>query len=209
MAGGGGANVRRSPRPLCLVLSAPSGGGKTTLRDWVLKEYPEMVYSISCTTRAPRPGERDGHDYFFLTEPEFQRRSAAGFFLEYARVHDHWYGTPKKLIEDALQAGRDVLLDIDVQGTDRIRALIAAGGSDILRQAFLDIFVVPPSLAVLRQRLEGRGQDTAETIRLRLANAEQELACRDRYQYVIVNDRLADARWRLKAIIETEHGRCL
>lgn len=166
-----------------------------------------MVYSISCTTRSPRPGEVEGKNYYFLNEPEFKRRVAAGFFLEYARVHEHWYGTPRQPIEDALRAGRDVVLAIDVQGTERIRSLIKGPASAILKQAFVDIFIVPPSIAALKQRLAGRGQDTEETIALRLANAEKELACRDRYQHVIVNDRLDQAYDRLKAVIRAEHER--
>jgi len=166
-----------------------------------------MVYSISCTTRAPRPGEVEGENYYFLAEPEFQRRVKAGDFIEYAQVHAHWYGTPKQRIEKALNEGRDALLAIDVQGAERIRTLISGPVSDILKTALVDIFVVPPSINVLQQRLDGRGQDTEETIALRLANAEKEMACRDRYKYVIVNDRLDDAFERLKVIIEAEHRR--
>ena len=204
-----GAKVRQPPRPLCLVLSSPSGGGKTTLCERLLEEFPALVYSISCTTRPPRPGEVDGKHYYFLTEPEFQRRVAAGFFLEYARVHEHWYGTPRQCIEDALQAGRDVILAIDVQGAERIRDLIAGSAAAILKQAFVDIFIVPPSLAALKQRLAERGQDTEETMALRLANAEKELACRNRYKHVIVNDRLDEAYARLKAVIRAEHERAV
>ncbi len=207
MAAVDGAQVRRPPRPLCLVLSSPSGGGKTTLCERLLAEFPAMVYSISCTTRPPRPGEVEGKHYFFLTEPEFQRRVAAGFFLEQARVHEHWYGTPRQRVEEALRAGQDVVLAIDVQGADRIRTLIAGSASAILKRALVDIFIVPPSLAALERRLAGRGQDTAETMALRLANAEKELACRDRYQHVIVNDRLDAAYERLKAVIRAEHER--
>ena len=113
--------TEKSHRPLCIVLSSPSGGGKTTLCSRLLVEFPAMVYSISCTTRPPRPGEKDGEHYYFLTEPEFKRQAEAGVFLEYAQVHDHWYGTPQQRIEQALRDGRDVLLDIDVQGAGRIR----------------------------------------------------------------------------------------
>lgn len=207
MKGFGGAKVRHLFRPLCIVISSPSGGGKTTLCSRLLREFPSMVYSISCTTRAPRPGEVEGKNYYFLTEPEFKRRVKAGDFLEYARVHDHWYGTPKQLIEKALNEGRDALLVIDVQGAERIRALISGSASDILKTALVDIFVVPPNINALRQRLAGRGQDTEETIALRLANAEKEMACRDRYKYVIINDRLDDAYERLKNIIQAEHAR--
>lgn len=203
----GGAEVRHCCRPLCIVLSSPSGGGKTTLCGMLLREYPAMVYSISCTTRAPRPGETEGQSYFFLSEPEFRRRIAAGYFLEYALVHEHWYGTPKQRLEDALRAGRDVLLAIDVQGAERIRSAMAEPGMDLVRRAFVDIFIVPPSLEALRRRMEERGQDAEETIRQRLAGAERELACRDRYRHVIVNDRLEEAFRRLASIVRDEHGR--
>jgi len=199
--------TEKSHRPLCIVLSSPSGGGKTTLCSRLLGEFPAMVYSISCTTRPPRSGEKDGEHYYFLTELEFKRQADAGDFLEYAQVHDHWYGTPKQRIEQALHEGRDVLLDIDVQGAERIRTLISGSASDILKTAFVDVFIAPPSLQALKQRLEGRSQDTDETIRRRLANAEQEMACRNRYQYVIINDRLDEAYDRLRAIVRTERCR--
>ncbi len=163
-----------------------------------------MVSSVSCTTRAPREGEREGRSYYFVAEPEFQRRAVAGFFLEYARVHGHWYGTPRQPIEAALRAGRHVLLAIDVQGVERIRALIARGGAGILSGSFVDVFVMPPSLDELRRRLAGRGQDEPASMERRLAAAQREMDCRDRYRYVVVNDRLEDAVRRLKAIIEAE-----
>jgi guanylate kinase len=202
-----GKMVRDLSHPLCIVLSSPSGGGKTTLCARLLGEFPAMMYSISCTTRAPRPGEVEGNNYYFLAEPEFKRRVKAGFFLEYARVHEHWYGTPKEPIETALKAGRDVLLAIDVQGAERIRSLISGSASDILKASFVDVFIVPPSLDVLKRRLEGRGQDTAETIATRLAGAEKELACIDQFKHVLVNERLDAAYDRLRAIIKAEHER--
>jgi len=194
-------------RPLCIVLSSPSGGGKTTLCSRLLVEFPAMVYSISCTTRPPRPGEKDGEHYYFLTEPEFKRQAEAGVFLEYAQVHDHWYGTPQQRIEQALRDERDVLLDIDVQGAGRIRTLISGSAADIIKTALVDVFIVPPSLPALKQRLEGRGQDTDATIQRRLANAEQEIAGRNRYQYVIINDCLDEAYDQLRNIVRTEHCR--
>lgn len=198
-------------RPLCIVLSSPSGGGKTTLCSLLLAEFPATVYSVSCTTRPPRRGETEGRHYFFLAEPEFRRRIGEGFFLEYARVHGHWYGTPRRRIEQALLAGRDALLAIDVQGAERIRASIAAPAADrtanLLQKAFVDIFIAPPSVETLRQRLQARGQDEPGVIRRRLLNAEREMACRDRYSHVIINDRLEDAYARLKAIILAERAR--
>ena len=168
-----------------------------------------MAYSVSCTTRAPRPGEVDGKHYFFLPEQEFRKRIEAGFFLEYAQVHGHWYGTPLHPIEQSLEAGKDVILAIDVQGAGRIRTLISGAALAILKMAFVDVFIIPPSIKVLKQRLEGRGQDAEETIRRRLADSEQELACWQGYRYAIVNDKLDEAYARLRAIIEAEHCRVM
>ncbi|MDD5677362.1 MAG: guanylate kinase [Kiritimatiellae bacterium] len=195
-------------RPLLLVVSAPSGAGKTTLGARLLEAFPDMIRSISCTTRAPRPGEANGRDYFFIDMAEFKRRIAAGSFLEYAQVHGAWYGTPREPVEQALRAGRDVLLIIDVQGAERIRQLMAppAAAAD-LQRAFVDVFIVPPDMATLRQRLTGRGQDDAATIERRLQNAGDEMAGASRFQYRIVNDCLEDAAARLQAIVREEHGR--
>ena len=194
-------------RPLCVILSAPSGAGKTTLGARLLREFPEMLASISCTTRRRRPGEKDGRDYHFLTAAEFRRRIKTGFFLEHARVHGCCYGTPRAPIEQALAAGRDALLIIDVQGARRIRSLLARTPAAILKQALVDIFILPPDLTTLHKRLEGRGQDTAATIRRRLAKAAQEMSCWKQYRYLIINDRLDEAYARLRAIILAEHSR--
>lgn len=190
-------------RPLLLIVSAPSGAGKTTLCARLLEAFPEMVRSVSCTTRAPRSGEVNGQDYVFLTAAEFQKQIAAGAFLEYAKVHGSWYGTLREPVEKALRAGRDVLLILDVQGAARIRQLLAhsAGG---LRGAFVDVFVMPPDSATLRRRLVARGQDDAATIERRLKNAGGEMADASRYQHRIVNDRLEDAVARLRAIVLKE-----
>ena len=194
-------------RSLCVVISAPSGAGKTTLCERLLKEFPAMTYSVSCTTRSSRECEVDGRDYVFLTEPEFQRRMEAGDFLEYARVHGHWYGTRRHDVEKTLAAGRDVLMDIDVKGAECIRKLISDSPGSMLQKAFLDVFIVPPDMETLKIRLQRRGQDPEEDIRCRLKNAEREMECWKDYQYVIVNDRLDEAYDRLRSVIRAEHCR--
>jgi guanylate kinase len=196
-------------RPLLLVVSAPSGAGKTTLGARLLEAFPAMVRSVSCTTRAPRPDEVNGRDYVFLDAVEFQQRIAAGTFLEYAQVHGAYYGTPREPVEQALRAGRDVLLIVDVQGAERIRQLLApsAGGESAggdLRYAFVDVFIMPPDSATLRRRLVARGQNDAAEIERRLKNAGGEMADASRYQYRIVNDCLEDAVARLRAIVLAE-----
>jgi len=196
-------------RALLLVVSAPSGAGKTTLGARLLEAFPAMVRSVSCTTRAPRPGEVNGRDYVFLDAAEFQRRVAAGFFLEYAQVHGESYGTPREPVAQALRAGHDVLLIVDVQGAERIRQLMADPAAGDLRRAFVDIFIVPPDMATLRQRLTGRGQDSPDDIERRLKNAGREMACWPQYRHRIVNDCLEDAVARLQAVVLAEHGRVM
>lgn len=196
-------------RALLLVISAPSGAGKTTLCKRLLAEFKQMRRCVTCTTRPLRPGEVKGQDYIFLSPQEFRRRVVTGFFLEHARVHGHYYGTPRQPVEKALAAGRDLLLAIDVQGAAQIRRLIARRGNVMLKHALVDVFVAPPDLAVLKQRLKKRGQDDRATIRLRLKNAAREMAGARDYSYRIVNDRLAEALARLKAIVLAEHCRVL
>ncbi|MCX6993741.1 MAG: guanylate kinase [Kiritimatiellaeota bacterium] len=191
-------------RPLLLVVSAPSGAGKTTLCARLLEAFPAMVRSVSCTTRAPRPGEVNGRDYVFLDAVEFRRRITAGAFLEHAQVHGAWYGTPREPVEQALRAGRDVLLIVDVQGAERIRQLLAPSSGGDLRRAFVDVFIMPPDSATLRRRLVARGHDDAAAIERRLKNAGGEMAGASRYQYRIVNDCLEDAVARLRAIVLEE-----
>lgn len=193
-------------RPLLIVVSAPSGAGKSTLCDRLLAEHRDMVYSISCTTRAPRGDEVNGREYHFLTGTEFERRLAAGDFIEHADVHGNRYGTLRQTVTDALAAGKDVLMDIDVQGAASIRRA-ARQGDDRLRHAYVDIFVAPPSLAVLRERLTKRSEDAPEVIDRRMKNAVEELARWRDYQYLVINDALDRAYGQLRAIVAAEHCR--
>jgi guanylate kinase len=193
-------------RALLLVVSAPSGAGKSTLCNRLLAEHAFMTRSISCTTRAPRGAEVDGRDYHFLSAAEFDRRVAAGLFLEHATVHGNQYGTLRSTVEDGLKAGKDVLLVIDVQGAASVRQAARSLGG-ILSQSYVDIFLSPPSLATLRERLEKRGEDAAEVIERRLANAQGEMARSREYQHRVVNDQLDRAYEELRAIVHAEHAR--
>jgi guanylate kinase len=197
-----------APRSLLLVLSGPSGGGKTTLCRHLLAEDPRFAYSVSCTTRAPRGEERDGRDYHFVSAGEFERRLRAGDFLEHATVHGQSYGTLRQTVLAALEGGRDVVLAIDVQGAAQIRARAAQSETDHrLQQAFVDVFVTPPSLEVLRDRLQRRGVDAPDVIEQRLRNAVAELSRWQEYRYLIINDRLDEACAQLKAIVTAERCR--
>lgn len=191
-------------RPLLIIISAPSGGGKTTLCRLLLKEFDRIVYSISCTTRPKRKGETDGKDYFFLTPSEFKRKLEQADLLEHAEVHGYAYGTPRARVEKILRAGRDVLLDIDVQGAMQVRSLTEREPHSLLAQAYLDIFIMPPDLATLRERLLARGQDSLEVIERRLANAALEIQKRCAYKHIIINDNLEQAYSELRDIILAE-----
>jgi guanylate kinase len=195
-------------RPLLVIVSAPSGAGKSTLCARLLAACPEMTYSVSCTTRAPRGDERDGADYFFLSNEVFERYAREDRFLEYAVVHGFRYGTLTATVRTAMESGRHVLLDIDVQGADQIRRRLAEfADDDLLNAGFLDIFIVPPSMEVLRERLVARGEDAPETIERRLANAEQEMARAPEYRYTVVNDDLDAAAARMLEIVTRESER--
>lgn len=173
-----------------MILSGPSGVGKTTVYQRFLAHSPGVRFSVSCTTRAPRAGEADGVDYHFLDRGDFLRRVAAGNFLEHAEVHGNLYGTLRAEVEDTVRTGGDVLLDIDVQGARQVRAS-AAGTS--LAPSLVFVFVGPPSLATLAGRLRGRGTDAEEVIQRRLRNARAELDAWREYDYLIVNDVLDEA----------------
>ena len=175
---------------IALVLSAPSGAGKTTLIRRLAAEFPGIGYSVSCTTRAPREGEVDGRDYIFLSRAAFEERRAAGDFAEWAEVHGNLYGTPLAPVREMLAQGRDILFDIDVQGAAQLRLNL---------EGACFIFILPPSMAELERRLRLRGQDDEAAIERRLANAQSELREAAWYDALVVNDDLDAAYDRLRA----------
>ena len=176
---------------LILILSGPSGSGKSSIYKAAIGELGGIEFSVSCTTRAPRPGEVDGRDYHFISREEFDRLVAEGAFAEHAEVHGNCYGTLKSELLGRVRRGIDVLLDIDVQGAARLRALCA--DSDVFCRACVFIFIMPPSREELERRLRARGTETEESILRRLANAEGEMGHASEYDHVIVNDDLARA----------------
>jgi guanylate kinase len=188
--------IRR--RGTLFVVSAPSGAGKTTLCREMRLRLHDLAYSVSVTTRAPRPGEIDGSDFRFVTEPEFRAMRERGELAEWASVHDNLYGTPAAPLEAALRDGRDVLLDIDTQGAAQLRARYP--------EAVL-IFVVAPSMAELEHRLRERGSDAGSAIATRLDRARHEVALWRRYDYLIVNRDVKEAMEQLSSIIHAERCR--
>jgi len=183
---------------LLIVISAPSGTGKTTLCHMLLEEFPNMEFSISYTTRKPRPGELNGRDYFFVDRETFERMVEEGDFLEWAEVYGNLYGTSKSQVLKALEEGKDILLDIDTQGALQVKKNFP--------EAVL-IFILPPSLKELERRLKKRGTDDEETIRKRLQTAREEIGKALEYDYIIVNDILEVAFERLRSIITAEKCR--
>ncbi len=195
-------------KPLFLVLSAPSGCGKSTLIDMLLQEYSDLVYSISCTTRPPRGEEEDGIDYHFKTKARFEELIRENAFIEYARVHDNYYGTLKSPIEEVLAEGNSIILDIDVQGAAKVRDYVRAlPNTDPMKIGYVDIFINPPSMEELRARLEGRGTDAPSVIEKRLANAEGEMARAGEYMFQVTNDDLSHCYKRLCDLIDALSGR--
>lgn len=193
------------PRPLLIVLSAPSGAGKTTLCQGLLARQPQLTRAITCTTRPPRPGEQDGIDYHFLSPATFQQRVQAGEFLEHAVVHGHHYGVLKQEVLTRLRQGRDVLLNVDVQGAASVRA--AAQQDAELRQALVSVFLAPPNLGVLETRLRNRGTDSPEVIARRLATARVELSRWREFDYLIVSSTVEEDVRRMEVILEAERMR--
>lgn len=186
------------PVGFLLVVSGPSGVGKGTLVDRLIAARPDCSLSISATTRARRPHETDSVEYFFLSREEFERRREAGHFLESAEVHGQLYGTPRAFVEERLGEGRIVVLEVDVQGGASIRR------SD---RSAVSVFVSPPSIDALRQRLLGRGTDRADVVEQRLRNAPAEMAQMLEYDYVVLNDDLELATARIVAIVDAERSR--
>jgi len=176
---------------MLLVLSGPSGSGKSSILSAVMQQCPNMCFSVSCTTRAPRPGEKDGHDYYFITRESFDEKVRAGLFLEHAEVHGNCYGTLCSEVEERLRAGRDVVLDIDVQGALQVKKICEK--MPFLAKSAEFVFIAPPSLEILEKRLRGRGTETEESLQKRLYNAAGELACIHEYSFLIVNDVLTES----------------
>jgi guanylate kinase len=194
--------MRLTRRGILFVVSAPSGGGKSTLLN-LLKPTRDFVYSISCTTRPPRPGEEHGREYYFLPPEEFEHRVLVGDFLEHARVHAHRYGTLRETVNQSLLAGDDVLIDVDVQGAAAIRHNADAE----IRQSLVDVFLMPASLQELRRRLLKRGTEAPDQLELRLRNAVAEMAEWQNYRYTMLSGSPEDDLANFRAIMLAERMR--
>ncbi len=188
--------------PLLVLISAPSGGGKTTLCQQLLAARRQMTRAVTCTTRPPRKGEQDGVDYFFLDADSFLKRVQAGNFLEHATVYGNSYGTLKGEVLGKLRQGKDVLLNVDVQGAATIRQ--RAEEDPELKRALVSVFLTPPSLEVLEERLRKRGTDSAAVIQKRLGVARQEIAQWKNFDYLLISSTISEDLRRMQAIIEAE-----
>ena len=184
---------------IALIVSGPSGSGKSSISREVMKRHPEVAFSISCTTRSPRSGERNGVDYHFLSVEEFRKKIEAGEFIEYAQVHGNFYGTLKSEVEKRVTQGIDVILDIDVQGAAKVQELCR--DSEIFRDAAEFVFVAPPSHAELERRLRGRGTDAEEVILKRLENSKLEISHWREYSYLLINDEFEEAVRKFDALL--------
>ena len=180
------------------VISAPSGAGKTTLCKEIIDIFPDLRHSVSYTTRTPRPGEVHGRDYFFVGQDEFTRMVSAGEFAEWAEVHGNLYGTSLSILNESRSKGIDLILDIDCQGAQQLKERFDGG---------VYIFILPPSIAELRRRLDGRSSDTEEVIERRIKNAAAEMKESRWYDYIIVNDRFSEAVQQLKSVLIAEQCR--
>jgi len=187
-----------TPQGMLLVVSGPSGTGKGTLCRALMKKHQEVRYSVSATTRPPRTGEQDGIDYYFKTKDQFEEMIAGGELLEWAKVYDNYYGTPRQVVLDALARGEDIILEIDVQGALQVKEKLPDG---------VFIYILPPSLKELEERITKRGTDAPEVIAKRMKSAAGELAYVDRYHYVIVNDVIEEAAAKLEAVLIAERCR--
>jgi guanylate kinase len=193
------ASALEQRRGLMLVLSSPSGAGKTTLSRRLLQSDNQIKMSVSATTRAPRPNEVEGNDYFFVTPEMFEKSVRDGEFLEHATVFGNRYGTPKKPVFSALESGNDVLFDIDWQGTQQLRQQV--------REDLVSVFVIPPSMAELERRLRIRAQDSEGVVRQRMAKASDELSHWAEYDYLLMNDDIQHALGNLEEILRVERSR--
>lgn len=183
---------------LLFVITAPSGAGKTSLIEALLKDDPRLRLSVSYTTRSPRPGEQDGRDYHFVTPEAFEALHARGEFLESAEVHGNRYGTSRSVVRNSLAAGEDLVLEIDWQGARQVRHLIPE---------CIGIFILPPSIQELERRMRARGQDSEAVIQRRLANAREELSHAGEFEYAIMNKQFDEARRKLAAVVNAERAR--
>ena len=183
---------------LLVLVSGPSGTGKGTVCNLLREKHPELAYSISATTRQPRPGEVDGVNYYFYAKAKFEAMIEAGELLEWANVYGNYYGTPKQAVLDRLEAGEDILLEIDTQGALNVMEAMPEG---------LYVFLLPPSLEELEKRLRGRGTETEESIARRLGAAKEEIGRAVKYRYVVVNDTVEKAEETIANIIAAEHNR--
>lgn len=184
---------------ICVVLSSPSGAGKTTISRALLESDPEITMSVSCTTRPPRPGEVDGRDYYFVSKDKFKEMINKGEFLEHAEVFGHFYGTPRSFVDGKLSEGKDVVFDIDWQGT---RQLAEKMDGDLV-----SIFILPPSMEELEKRLRQRNQDVEEVVQKRMKKASREISHWNEYDYVIVNENLNQAMADVEKIVQAERLR--
>ena len=193
------SEMKATRRGIMVVLSSPSGAGKTTLTRKLLKENPDMAMSVSATTRRPRPGEHEGEDYYFISKSKFSTMVEKDDFLESAKVFDNFYGTPRAPVEQALSDGRDVVFDIDWQGAQQ---LTQAAADDLVK-----IFILPPNMRELEKRLRTRAQDSDEVISNRMAKSENEISHWPEYDYVIVNEDVEIAMNELRTIVDAERMR--
>ncbi|MGH9787282.1 MAG: guanylate kinase [Candidatus Acidiferrales bacterium] len=182
---------------LCFIVSGPSGSGKTTVVDYLLKRIPDLLFSVSYTTRAPRGGEQNGREYFFVQPQKFEQMIARDELLEYARVFGEHYGTHRRVLDQAAREGKDLLLDIDVQGAQQVKSRLPAA---------VAVLLIPPSADELERRLRARGQDAPEVIQRRLQHAREEIASYGTYDYLVVNRDLADTCAHVEAIVLVERA---
>jgi guanylate kinase len=190
----------KTRRGLLIILSSPSGAGKSTLSRMLLEADDSLRFSVSATTRHPRPGEVEGEDYYFKSPEEFETMVANGEMLEHATVFGHMYGSPRGPVEDAVSIGRDILFDVDWQGGQQIR-------SSIMQKDVVSIFILPPSLKELERRLVARSQDSAEVVAARMAQSRSEISHWEAYDYVLINDDLDVCFERLKTVLKAAHLR--